>query len=190
MSRLEEIRALAEPYWQTRSNEIHVPGSFELAQRLLAEHPEADADVVLPAILLHDCGYFLVPEEDHLKGLAGAPVGWEPDITRRHEIEGARLAGEILARVGYDPARTALIQEIIDGHDSRAEAVSLEDALVKDADKLWRYTESGVRVCHEWMDRSPEDFMDFVESRIDTWLLTDAGRVLARETLARSRCVF
>jgi HD superfamily phosphodiesterase len=185
---LEQIYALAEPYWQTRSNEVHVPGAYALAQRLLDAHPDADADVVLPAILLHDCGYFLVPEEDHLKGLAGAPVGWEPDITRLHEIEGARIAGEILGEVGYDPGRTARIQEIVDGHDSRTEALSLEDALVKDADKLWRYTESGVRICSGWMNRTPEDFMDFVESRIDSWLLTDAGRELARETLAESRC--
>jgi HD superfamily phosphodiesterase len=189
MTQLDEIRALAEPYWQTRSNEIHVPGSFELARRLLEAHPEADADIVLPAVLLHDCGYFLVPEEDHLKGLAGAPVGWEPDITRRHEIEGARLAGEILAQVGYDPERTERIQEIVDGHDSRVEALSLEDALMKDADKLWRYTASGVRVCSGWMHRTPEAFMDFVESRIDDWLITDAGRALARETLEASRCV-
>lgn len=188
MSVLDEIRALAEPYWQTRANDVHVPESFELARRLLGEHPEADEAIVLPAILLHDCGYLLVPEEDHLKGLAGAPIGWEADITRRHEIEGARLAGEILGRVGYDPRRTARIQEIIDGHDSRAEALSLEDALVKDADKAWRFTESGVRICHVWMNRTPEDFMDFVESRIDDWFLTDAGRALAHELLAGSRC--
>ena len=190
MSRLEEIRALAEPYWQTRANEIHVPESYELARRLLDRHPEADADIVLPAILLHDCGYFLVPEDEHLKGLAGAPIGWEADITRRHEVEGARLAGEILERVGYDPERAAAIQEIVDGHDSRTEALSIEDALVKDADKLWRFTENGVRICHVWMDRTPQDFMDFVESLIDDWMLTDAGRELARETLARSRCAF
>jgi HD domain len=188
MTAIDEIRALAEPYWQTRSNEIHVPESFELARRLLEVHPEADAGIVLPAILLHDCGYFLVPEEDHLKGLAGAPIGWEADITRRHEIEGARLAGEILARVGYDQERTLRIQEIIDGHDSRSEALSLEDALVKDADKAWRFTPSGVRVCHVWMNRAPEDFMDFVESRIDAWFLTEAGRALAHELLAESRC--
>jgi HD superfamily phosphodiesterase len=188
MSALDQVRALAEPYWQTRANEIHVPESFELARRLLASHPEADADIVLPAILLHDCGYFLVPEEDHLKGLAGAPIGWEADITRRHEIEGARLAGEILGRVGWDAERTARIQEIVDGHDSRPEALSVEDALVKDADKLWRFTESGVRICHVWMDRTPEAFMDYVESRIDKWMHTDAGRGLARELLAESRC--
>ena len=190
MSRLEEIRALAEPYWQTRANEIHVPESYELARRLLDRHPEADADIVLPAILLHDCGYFLVPEDEHLKGLAGAPIGWEADITRRHEIEGARLAGEILGRVGWDAERTAAIQEIVDGHDSRPEALSLEDALVKDADKLWRFTQSGVRICHVWMNRTPQAFIDYVESRIDDWRRTDSGRELAREALARSRCAF
>jgi hypothetical protein len=58
---LEQIYALAEPYWQTRSNEVHVPGAYALAQRLLEAHPEADADIVLPAVLLQDCGYFLVP---------------------------------------------------------------------------------------------------------------------------------
>ena len=46
-----------------------------------------------------------------------------------------------------------------------------------------------MRVCHVWMDRTPQDFMDFVESRIDTWLFTDAGRALAHETLAECRCV-
>jgi hypothetical protein len=51
--RYARIYALAEPYWQTRSNEIHVPGSYALAQELLAAYPQADADVVLPAILLH-----------------------------------------------------------------------------------------------------------------------------------------
>jgi HD superfamily phosphodiesterase len=188
VSLIDEIRALAEPYWQTRANEIHVPESFELARRLLEAHPQADEGIVLPAILLHDCGYFLVPEEDHLKGLAGAPIGWEADITRRHEIEGARLAGEILERVGYDPQRTLRIQEIIDGHDSRSEALSLEDALVKDADKAWRFTPSGVRVCHAWMGRTPEAFMDYVESRIDDWFLTQAGRDLARSLLQESRC--
>jgi HD superfamily phosphodiesterase len=187
MSALDRIRELAEPYWQTRSNEIHVPEAYALARRLLESHPEADAAIVLPAILLHDCGYVLVPEEDHLKGLAGAPIGWEAEITRRHEIEGARLAGEILREVGYDPERTARIQEIVDGHDSRPEALSLEDALVKDADKLWRFTESGVRIAHVWMDRTPEAFMAYVESKIDVWLFTDTARRLARELLEASR---
>jgi HD superfamily phosphodiesterase len=181
------IYALAEPYWQTRSNEIHVPESYALAQELLAAHPEADPDIVLPAVLLHDIGYMAVPSDDHLKGLAGAVKGWEPDITRRHEVQGAALAGEILAEVGWDAARTAAIRDIVDGHDSRAEAVSREDALVKDADKLWRYTDSAVRICHRWMELTPDAFMDWVGSEIDRWFFTDAARDVARRELAASR---
>jgi HD superfamily phosphodiesterase len=186
-ARYDRIYELAEPYWQTRSNEIHVPGSYALAQELVAAHPEADPDVVLPAILLHDIGYMAVPAEDHLKGLAGAARGWEPDITRRHEIQGAALAGEILGSVGWDPARIAAITDIVDGHDSRSEAVSLEDQLVKDADKLWRFTESAVRICHVWMEFTPERYMEWVDSEIDSWFFTEAARGLARRELDRSR---
>lgn len=185
--RYAQIYALAEPYWQTRSNEVHVPGSYALAQELLAAHPEADADVVLPAVLLHDVGYMAVPAQDHLKGLAGAVTGWQPDITRRHEIQGAALAAEILGKAGWDAERTAAIRDIVDGHDSRTGAVSREDELVKDADKLWRYTESAVRICHHWMKLTPEAYMDWVGSEIDRWLFTDAARGLARRELAASR---
>jgi HD superfamily phosphodiesterase len=183
----ERIYAAARPYWNTRENHVHVPEAYELCKELLRSFPEADSGVVLPAILLHDVGYVEVPEDEQLRGLAGAPIGWEPDITRRHEVAGARIAGELLRELGYDEERTALIEEIIDGHDSRAEAISLEDAIVKDADKLWRYSESGVRICSPWMGRSHTEFLNFVESRIDDWMLTEPGRRLARETLARTR---
>jgi len=185
--RYAAIYARAEPYWQTRSNEIHVPGSYALAQELLEACPAADPDIVLPAVLLHDIGYMAVPSDDHLRGLAGAIRGWEPDITRRHEIQGAALAAEILAAVGWHPERTRAICDIVDGHDSRPEAVSPEDELVKDADKLWRYTESAVRICHEWMRLTPEAYMDWVESEIDTWLFTAAARAIARREIAASR---
>jgi HD superfamily phosphodiesterase len=184
--RYARIYALAEPYWQTRSNEIHVPESYALAQELLAADPEADPDIVLPAVLLHDVGYMAVPSDDHLKGLAGAVRGWEPDITRRHEIQGAALAGEILAEVGWDRPRAAAIQDIVDGHDSRGAAVSREDALVKDADKLWRFTESAVRICHRWMDLTPEAYMDWVGSEIDRWFFTATAPGVARRELAAS----
>jgi hypothetical protein len=182
-----EIYRLAEPYWHVRRGEVHVPEVYALAQTLVAAHPDADPAIVLPAALLHDVGYALVPADDLLRGLSGAANGWDPDITRRHEIAGAKLAGEILERVGWDPERTRIVQDIVDGHDSRREAVSLEDALVKDADKVWRFTESGVRISHPWMQRTTADYMDWVESRVDDWLFTDLARAMAREELAAAR---
>jgi HD superfamily phosphodiesterase len=175
---IETIYKLAEPFWQTRSGEIHMPQAFEFSKRLLEQYPKADAEIVLPAILLHDIGYARVPEETHHQGLAGAPKGWQPEVTRLHEIEGVKMAREML---------TEKILEIIDGHDSRKKAVSLEDAIVKDADKLWRFRLEGVTICRGWMGMNATDFMAYVEAKITEWFLTDHGAELARETLSQTR---
>lgn len=183
----DQIYAASEPYWQTRHNHIHIPHVYEFAKQMLALYPAADPEIVLPAILMHDNGYKLVPEETQFQGLADAPGGWKPKVTRLHEEAGAKLAGEILGALNYDPAKTKLIQEIIDGHDSRTYAVSLEDAIVKDCDKLWRVTPYGSSMGGRWTNHSPEEFRDHVESKIETWFLTAHGKRLAREILADTR---
>jgi hypothetical protein len=122
-----------------------------------------------------------------MQGLSGSPRGWNADVTRIHEIAGARRAGEILSQLNYDSLKTAAIVQIVDGHDSRREALSLEDALVKDADKLWRFTTSGVRISRRWVGQEPDAFMDYVESKIDSWMLTEHGAAMARNILAATR---
>jgi hypothetical protein len=181
------IYALAEPYWRTRAGELHMPESYAFARELLAAHPDAEADIVLPAILLHDVGYALVPDETHREGLADGKNGWQPDVTRMHEQLGAKLAGELLEQVGYDPERTRRIQDIVDGHDTRKDPLDLEDAVVKDADKLWRFSPSAADVCPEWFDTSRAEYLDWIASRLDDWLITDAGRQRARALLDDSR---
>ena len=83
MSDLDEVRALAEPYWQTRANDIHVPESFELAQRLLESHPEADADVVLPAIRAPSISWRRVISGSQPTGAPARPLRWSSSGTRR-----------------------------------------------------------------------------------------------------------
>jgi len=53
---------------------------------------------------------------------------------------------EILGNRCYDDATIGQVVAIIDGHDTRPEARSLEDMLVRDADKLWRFTPAGVGI--------------------------------------------
>lgn len=183
----DQIYALAEPYWHTRSGEVHMPESYALAQQLLSHYPAADESVVLPAILLHDIGYFGLPTETQMQGIAGSPNGWDGDITRIHEQRGAQWAGELLSSINYAPHKIREIQQIIDGHDSRTFALSLNDAIVKDADKLWRFTLSGVQICHCWVNKQPIPFMEYVGSKIDEWMLTEQGNILARSILAATR---
>ncbi len=49
----DEVYRKAEPYLDTRRNDVHVSLSYDFARRLLAHYPNADEKIVLPAILLH-----------------------------------------------------------------------------------------------------------------------------------------
>ena len=93
---------------------------------------------------------------------------------------GRRCRRTILADVGHVPARTDAIAEIVDGHDSRLEALSLDDALVKDADKLWRLTPHGVDTVMDWFGLTREQAHRLIGSRVHDHLFTDAARTIAR----------
>lgn len=188
MTIYDQIIEACQPYWHVRDNAVHVPESYAFAQRLLAAYPTADPRIVLPAILMHDNGYARVPEGTLLAGLKDAPVGFAAEVTRLHEIEGAKIAREILGSLAFSASEISLICEIIDGHDSREEAISLEDQLVKDADKLWRYTVSAADIAgRSWMGLSHEKFNTYVTDRIDQWMFTDAAKQIARETTVKTQ---
>lgn len=179
------IHARALPYLDTRDNEIHIVVSFGFALQLLAEYPAADEEVVLPAIILHDIGWKMIPVEDQRS--AHGPNMTRPDLQRLHEVEGARLANEILSAFPHLDARRAEIVEIIDGHDTRLDPLSLNDQLVKDADKLWRFSQPGAHLASRRFDTPWSEWLDWLEARIEVWMYTAAGHRLARSTLERTR---
>jgi hypothetical protein len=106
-----------------------------------------------------------------------------------HEVEGARIAGEILAAVGFEAARSEEIIAIIDGHDSRETALSLNDKLMKDADKLWRFTPTGIGIHHERFDIELREYMAWIARQIDGWMFTPEAAALAREALLEAQAV-
>jgi hypothetical protein len=79
------------------------------------------------------------------------------------------------------------IATIIDGHDSRLEALSLNDSLVKDADKLWRYTTTGVAVGCDWFGMTPREYADWVASELEHVIFTDVAKGIARDALTTTR---
>ena len=188
MTIYDKIIEACQPYWTVRDNDVHVPESYAFAQQLLTHYPEADPQIVLPAILMHDNGYARVPEETLLAGLKDAPTGHRPDITRLHEIAGAEIAQEILNELAFSPELIERIAQIIDGHDSRLESLSMEDSLVKDADKLWRFTESGVRGAGiGWMNQTADGFLDYCLAKVDGWMFTHEAKELAKMTAKKTR---
>lgn len=180
----DKILEKAKPYLDTRKNDIHIALSYEFAKRLLGFYPEADPEVVLPAVILHDVGWKMVPEDEQLN--AFGPHMNSKEMQRLHEVEGVRIAGEILRSLNYDPKKISEIVSTIDGHDTRRQALSLNDAVIKDADKLWRYTPEGVEIDHTRFNSSREDHLNMLQRSIDRWLFTEEAKEMARTALARS----
>jgi hypothetical protein len=169
-------------YLHVRSNDGHTAYSYGIASALCDLHPEATREVVLPAIILHDTGWSSVPEDEVLQAIA--PGHSRPDLVIRHEKEGARIAREILEALGHEPAKIAEIVEIIDGHDSRRTSLSLNDSLVKDADKLWRLTPHGIDTVMGWFGLTRAQAHLLIASRVHSHLFTEAARTMARALAA------
>ena len=120
---LDDVWRAAAPYLRVRKNDIHVPISFDYAEWLLEEHPQADGLVVRLAILLHDIGWYTIDERDIFS--EGFGKNWKQSNVRYlHESEGCRMAMELLGNLGYDDATIGQVVAIIDGHDTRPEALA------------------------------------------------------------------
>ena len=172
-----EIWRLAAGYLAHRDNDIHTIYAYGLAGALLAQHPDADPDVVLPAILLHDTGWSRVPMRDIMRALA--PGAREPEVIRSHEVEGAAIARDILVDLDYPKDDIDEIAEIIDGHDTRSHALSTNDAIVKDADKLWRITPRGIDTVMDWFGLTRSQAHRVCASRVHGYLFTEPARTMA-----------
>lgn len=166
----------AEPFLQTRLNTLHTRIAYYFALKLLWA-VGGEPDVVIPAILLHDVGWSLIPE-DQQRGAFGPEIK-KPDLQRRHEEEGARLATAILKRLGFSDDYLREIQTIVSGHDSRREALNLNDSVVKDADKLWRYTQEGFSIDHKRFGKTPRENLAWLIASIPEWFFHEESKNLA-----------
>lgn len=185
-ARYDPVWQEAEPYMRARKNDIHIPLSFAWAAQLLDDYAQADRDICLLAILLHDIGWYSIDMEDIIeKGFSG-PNMLQSDVRYLHESEGVRLGAQVLQATGWDADVIAQVCEIIDGHDTRPDPRHLNDRIVRDADKLWRFDVTGIAVACDWFKLTPRAYADRLEVQKDK-LETEAGRKYATETLAASR---
>lgn len=185
---LDPIWAAVVPETRARSNDIHLPISLAYAERLLEAHPEADATLVRVAILLHDTGWGRVDEERIIsEGFAG---DWrKADIRFQHEQQGCEIAREVLPGLGYNPEFIDAVCAIIDGHDTRPDAHSLEDALVRDADRLWRFDHAGIALASGWFGLDPATYSERLRVEIIPELLSEAAVAMANADLQRSQAL-
>ena len=176
----KKIYQLAQPYLNTRYNDVHTKMSIQLAYQLLSVEGGQE-DIVIPAIILHDVGWQEVPAGLHLK--AFGPKATRPEINRTHEQAGVKIAKRILNEVNYNKEKIAEILKIIDGHDSRKESVSLNDSLVKDADKLWRFTKTGFDIDNKRFEETVAEGLNRLRKYLPRWFFTDTAYRIAKEEL-------
>jgi len=185
---LDPIWAAIVPESRARGNDIHLPISLAFAERLCDAYPQADSLLVRVSILLHDTGWGRVDESRIFsEGFTG---DWRRSAIRvEHERQGCLIAREVLPGLGYDSAFVDAVTEIIDGHDTRREARSLEDMLVRDADRLWRFDLAGIALASGWFKMDPATYCDRLRSEIIPELLTEAAILIATQTLDRSEAL-
>jgi hypothetical protein len=182
---LDPVWRSVVPETRTRGNDIHLPISLAYAERLCRAYPQADPLLVRVAILLHDTGWGRVDESRIIsEGFAG---DWRKAAIRyEHEKQGCVIAREVLPPLGYDEAFVDDVCAIIDGHDTRHEAYSLEDAMVRDADRLWRFDPAGIALASGWFGMDPATYTDRLRAEIIPELLTEAGIAMATAALDRA----
>lgn len=186
-SDLDEIWRLVLPYLRVRANDLHLPIAVAYAERLCVAHPEADSKLVRVAVLLHDTGWARVDEEKIISEGFQTDDWRRADIRYEHERHGCDIAREILGELGYQQSFIDDVVAIIDGHDTRKEAHSVEDALMRDADRAWRFAGMGYAMSCAWFDQTPDFYADRLESEIIPELLTEAGLAMAWADLERYR---
>ncbi len=184
-SPFQRIFELATPFLKTRLNLPHNYIVYQYA-KLLLQAEGGSREIILPACILHDVGWSCIPEDQQLR--AFGPVVKDLDSMRKHEVEGVLIARQILSQVGYNGSLVQKIIEIIDGHDTTANARSLEDAITKDSDKLSRFSAYGFRINCERFQLDPQTYWLHLLKKTEEWFLTKAGKELAaHETRGRDR---
>jgi hypothetical protein len=180
----QKIFERAKPFLRTRKNLIHTKIALRYALKLL-NHEKGEEEIAIPAIILHDVGWKTVPENLHLTAFGPNPSN--PKLARVHEVEGAKIAKAILEKLHYPPANVKEICQIIQGHDSRKRPISASDRIVKDADKLTRYSRKGMTIDSDRFQVPTGIHINFLEGKVEEWFLLLTSQKLAREEINRRR---
>ena len=183
---LDHVWKAAEPFLRTRMNDVHLPMTVMYAEFILDNEPDADEEVTRVAALLHDVGWSRVDGDKILTEGFRSDNFLTSDIRVQHEKFGCDIAREILPGCGYDDAFITRITDIIDGHDTRKEHHSLEDAIMRDSDRLWRFHPAGLGFSAEWFAKSPQWVLGDLAGRVMGEMITPTGTAMAEAELNAS----
>jgi len=182
----------ALPFQDKRDDAGHAFITLEYAKQLV-DLEGGTPDVVLPAIILHDTGWSQLSREEWMVVFSPTSTAADEMVVRlRHQEEGVKLAQRILEEMDYATKWTEEILEIISEHDTRKGFISNNEGLVRDADKLWRFSKTGFDADVTRFEIDPQALYDKLEKQIpkEGFFYSETSRELAREELERRRREF
>ncbi len=177
------IRETALPYQDKRDDPGHSRIVTAFAEELLQTESGTES-VVIPAAILHDIGWSQIPRETLMKLFDYKPGSEEEkELRLRHQKEGVKLAKKILEQVEYDDNDSKDIIEIISQHDTREGCLNQNDAIVRDADKLWMFSKEGFQADLERRKLSADKWSLYLIQVIERYFFTETARQIARREL-------
>ncbi len=185
----EKIWEAALPYQDQRDDDGHARTALKYAKQLL-ELEGGDEDIVLPAIILHDIGYSQLPRPRRMMIFSKHATPYQRDtIVHEHQTESVILGKKILEKLNYPADLIPKILEIISQHDSRKGFISKEDGLMRDADKLWRFSGESFSLGKNRPAADTEERCKRLEKDLENpdFIYAESAKRIAREELEQRR---
>ncbi len=179
-----DVYELARPYLTVRNNDLHALTSLGYALQILGI-AGGDRQIVAPAIILHDVGWFMLREEE-FERWRSTPNDMQ--LVRIHEEKGGEIAGAILERTGYENSVIQEIVRIVKAHDSGGPPESRSEAVVRDADVLWRYSREGFWFIVDMFRSTPGERLEKLVEWLDDHFFLAESREIAEHEMQQRRC--
>lgn len=183
---IENLPAKYQPLWAECLPLLRLgrPGDDEHAAetvKLVLDYQgrlEFDADVLIPVAMLHDIGHSVILPE-HFKYITGQNKLVNGKLI--HMLAGAKIARDLLQKVGYDPEKTQEIIDIISMHD--ADQLKVDDwrswydtqnkKVFHDLDALDRYTEKRLRSMVDSGMYDMDEILKELSRLLDNFLISE-----------------
>jgi len=159
------------PYQDKRNDIGHAEIVTYFSIKLL-EYLKGIREIIVPAAIEHDIGWSQLSKTELDLFADKNRKRYSSILRARHQEEGIDLSKKILIKQNYPQPYTPHILEIISQHDTRKGFYSLEDGIVRDSDKLFRFTNIEFNVITKKRKNWNMSIEDIIK-RAEGWLNKD-----------------
>jgi SAM-dependent methyltransferase len=173
------IRKLSKNYIDCRiGDKNHSKNTLNFTKKLLANYPMAKEKATIVASLLHDIGWSKISKSERDNAFILDPKR-RYKIIKMHEVAGAKLSLEILTNLDFKARELNEIQRIILNHDEKTKPLSIEEKIVRDSDKLCRYTKKTFLADVKRFKITPIERFAVLEQNLENWFYLPESKKLA-----------